>query len=535
MIVQEQSIPPRRYALSLSGGGVRSMLFCLGALRAVVEVVEKANARPDASIPATPDRITDIASVSGGSIATAYTFSRLDPADPTLTTAQFDAEVLKPAYDMLISRSMMWSSWPFKLVVAIVVVLLAGAAGMLVTRHLVVVFGVPAAIVLLLIWRTYVYFTKGFGWRREVLYGFAISLLAGAVVTMSALIAREYNLLLWHRMIAVGGLLLLFVFTVRFRGWALEQGMIKTILKPDAPNRGPKLRDVKSQAKLAITATDLTLGQAIYLTPGGIISGHGTADPGDFSLIRAARASATFPGVFPALFLPHLEFCRRGVLNENVPRQIALVDGGLYDNMGTEWLITHTDCEAQLVVVNASSNLAQKFTGFGSFGLGELSVLSRNQSIQYDASTAPRRRWLFAMFLMARLTRKVNRNSRKGMIVKIDGALDGWLKSFARPRAADPSMPDEIGPRAKDILKRINTENPLNTCWGVLAKANSRVGTSLDRVPKDDAQRLIRLGYLTTSVQLHVLEGTAEPVNVTLATLLSHVFSSTEGTTDVGV
>ncbi len=213
------------YALSLSGGGVRSMLFCLGALRAVVQAVENTNlSRTD---PKTFDRITDIASVSGGSIAMAFTFSRLDPTDPTLTTRQFDADVLQPAYDMLTSRSMMWSSWPFKIIVILVFALLAGAAGMLVPRPLVGVFGVPVAVTLLLIWRTYVYFANGFGWRREVLYGFAVSVFAGGCMVASAVLAREYDFLLWHRLIAVGVLLLLFVFVVRFRGWALEQGMIQ--------------------------------------------------------------------------------------------------------------------------------------------------------------------------------------------------------------------------------------------------------------------------------------------------------------------
>ncbi len=302
------------------------------------------------------------------------------------------------------------------------------------------------------------------------------------------------------------------------------------MLKAGEPNRGPKLSDIKSQARLAITATDLTLGQAIYLTPDDIISGHGKADPGDFSIIRAARASATFPGVFPALFLPHLDFCRNDVLNENAPKRIALLDGGVYDNMGTEWLIRHTRWGARLVVVNASSNLAPKFSGFDSFGLGELSVLSRNQSIQYDASTAPRRRWLLAMFQTARLTGVINRNSRKGTIVRIDGALNDWLTSFAEGED-DPAMPG-IQPRALAMLDQITTENPPNTCWGALAKANSRVGTSLDRVPVDDAKRLIQLGYLTTSVQLHVLEGTAAPANVTLETLLSDVFSGTGAATN---
>ena len=63
-------------------------------------------------------------------------------------------------------------------------VLVAGAVGMLVPRPFAAVFGVPAVLALLLIWRTYGYFTKGFGWRREVLYGVVVSLLAGTGMSL---------------------------------------------------------------------------------------------------------------------------------------------------------------------------------------------------------------------------------------------------------------------------------------------------------------------------------------------------------------
>ncbi|MDO8611969.1 MAG: hypothetical protein Q7R32_04000 [Dehalococcoidia bacterium] len=364
-----------KIAISLSGGGVRSMLFCLGALRAVLQALERANSGRDLTGPEDAlNRLTDVASVSGGSIASAYAFARLAPVLPAVTTEQFDSVVIKPAYTMVTTRSIMWSFWQFKIVVAVVVALLAVAGGLLVPSPLGLVIGIPVALFLCLTVFVTKYFTKGFGLRREAIYGLMLALLAGAAMFGTAYGAREAGLALYGRVGGVLLALLLVIFVIRLRGWALEQGMIAAMFPASTFRHGttgstPRLADIKSSARLVITATDLNAGQAIFLKPDGIQSSKwGIAQPGNLTLVRSARSSATFPGVFPALFLPRLQWVKHDRPNTNVPTRVALVDGGLYDNMGPKWLIEHTDHDTYLIVVNASGNLPPQYSGFDTYG-----------------------------------------------------------------------------------------------------------------------------------------------------------------------
>jgi predicted acylesterase/phospholipase RssA len=477
-------------AVSLSGGGVRAMLFGLGALRAVVQAAQGG------------DKITTVATVSGGSIGAAFAFARLRPTGFNLSADEYDEKVLGPAYRAITTRSMMWGVWPFWVVVAIVSLLLACVVGFLTPHSLAAEIGVPLVTGGLLALALLRYFTKDFGLRREALQGLVLAMAFGLVVAGVAFADAA----LWLRgagsVVALAAALLI----ARLRGSALEYGMQKALFSARDGVIAPLLRDVGFDTRLAITATNLNSGEALYLMPDRIQSwAWGKADTGDLRLVTAARASATFPGVFPALLLPHREFTE-GNLELKPPARLALVDGGLYDNMGTEWLIGHTSFKDYLVVVNASKNLQPTRGSFSFPILSELAVLGRNQSIQYDASTAPRRRWLVSMFMESSRTGRVNKESRRGTIVKIEGPVTAWLQSFANARIDDGRKQ-----RAASMLAALGQFAPDTAWWEKTAKANAAVATSLDRLPAKTARDLISLGYLTTMIQLHVLENWPKP------------------------
>lgn len=464
--------------VALSGGGVRALLYGLGALRAVVAGVERGA------------RLTALAGVSGGGIGAAYAAGRLDLA--TATTASYDAEVLRPAFQTITQRSLMWGTWHLWAVLAGVLLLVtSGAAFALGWIEPWPV--VPAALAVVLVLLVLAVFPR----PRERLIGIVVILPAAG----AALAICRMDLHAGVRLAVVAVAMALAVVVFGWRGAAIERGMRAALFPTNPP-----LTAVQGRTRLVLIATDLGSGEATYLTPGGVISWRwGRASARSIPLVRAARATATFPGAFPALHLGGLRFEHgRGP----APKRLALVDGGVYDNMGTEWYLRQGPERARrdvyTVVVNASRNLAPRTGGFGTFGIGELRVLAREQGIQYDVATAPRRRWLLSLF---------KRGTPPGTIVRIDKNICTWVEQFA---PADTG--DARAVRARAMLARLRgVADP--GVWERWATANPSVPTSLDRVSPATAADLVRAGYLATAVQLHILAGWPEPESVDAAGL----------------
>jgi predicted acylesterase/phospholipase RssA len=405
-------------AIALSGGGVRAMLFGLGALRAVIRA-------------RSADRtIAVLAAVSGGAMGAAYAASRIDVGSATVET--YDAQVLRPALRTITRRSLMFGTWHVPVLIAVLVAVLIVA----------VLFGA---------W--------GFGLPAYVRAA-AVAVSLASVIVMAG-----------------------------WRGIAIEEGIRSALFAED-----PFLSDVDQSTLLVLQATDLASGEATYLTPRGVRSWRwSTAPVGNLKLVRAARAAATFPVVFPAVHLGPLEFADR---DRGAPRKLALVDGGVYDNMGSEWLLNEdrTPRETYKIVVNASGNLSVSKTGFGTFGLGELRVLLREKDIQYDGTTAPRRRWLSALFRLG---------WQRGTLVRIDGDLHRWVKQFTNGN-------DERAARARSILGSMDAIADPGV-WLRWSENNPRVMTSLGRLKPSVALDLARAGYLVTAIQTHVLEAWPAP------------------------
>ena len=76
----------------------------------------------------------------------------------------------------------------------------------------------PALVTVLVVWRTYVYFSRGFGWRREGSYGVLASVVAGFAMLAAAFIARDADFHLWHRVLALASLLFATIFVANFPG-----------------------------------------------------------------------------------------------------------------------------------------------------------------------------------------------------------------------------------------------------------------------------------------------------------------------------
>ena len=375
-------------------------------------------------------QLTVLSAVSGGAIGAAFAASRVNLSSATL--AEYDEKVLKPAVWTVTHRSLMFGGRQVWVVALAALAALAG--GMLV--------GVC---------------------------GFGLDTIPRVAVAGAAICAVPPIL--------------------SFRGLAIERSMRDVLFGHDQP-----ITDVDSGTHLVLQTTDLTSGEATYLTSRGVSSYRWGEAPGAGpSLVRAARSAATFPVVFGPVRMRSPAFTGG---HEKAPGHLWFVDGGIYDNMGSEWLLNEkrTDKGVYMIVVNASRNLVTQRFPFYLPVIGELATLKREMDVQYDATTAPRRRWMRDLFRFG---------ARTGTLVAIDKRLTAWVRSFL-------DGPEPRRGRAL-AMKAVMDAAPGRAAFASWPDTNSAVKTNLGKVRLGSARDLVRAGYLGTAIQTHILDDWPAP------------------------
>jgi NTE family protein len=158
-----------------------------------------------------------------------------------------------------------------------------------------------------------------------------------------------------------------------------------------------RVADLPKAPDFIFTSTTLARGRAFWIAPrfvGSYDTGYVEPTPAGVSLGKAVAASAAFP---PSLTVVNLKTNGFGFPKWS-PKRVALVDGGVYDNLGLEWFQGWTEHALRpasaapkppfTIVVNASGLLTEKdrrFTAIGS--------LPRDLAIQYQQSLNLRVRW----------------------------------------------------------------------------------------------------------------------------------------------
>jgi hypothetical protein len=273
-----------------------------------------------------------------------------------------------------------------------------------------------------------------------------------------------------------------------------------------------RLAEIHTGLDHVFCATDLHAGEHFYFS-GRFVGAYrfGVGEPADLPLDVAVQASAAFPGAFPVSWVRLGPFDLSGGPEEDT-RTLALVDGGVYDNMGDQWgqgLARRSEEWAQtadlepadeLVVVSASAGLA-----FGSVWklrlplLGGLLTLLRDKSVLYDNGNSVRREALVSRFnLAAKKGRGLN-----GSLVHIEQS------PFLVPKAyeeADGYWP-ERAQRARAAKQRLLAGATTETAWDEIAKANARVKTTLFALSREDTARLLYHAYVLAMADLHVILG----------------------------
>lgn len=269
------------------------------------------------------------------------------------------------------------------------------------------------------------------------------------------------------------------------RKWALRAA--KARLRGDRRGRGLVLGDVLGElyrteniaqlppgVQAIFNSTDLGTGRAFRMCRdfiGGFGFGY-PAPPADLKLGTAVAASAAFPFVFAPVLL-----ATDGLGLETAPPVLALVDGGVYDNLGLEWFQGWNESRRPAAAVPADFLLAANASGPLlplEAPFGGLRALKREKSVQYAQTLNVRIRW-YVEWLLERED-------------KIKGVYLGILRD---PRLGVDREKKPIDPAFYEGALSKTFVEPL-----------ARLRTDLDRFHAEEAALLSYHGYWSLHARL---------------------------------
>ena len=355
--------------------------------------------------------------------------------------------------------------------------------------------------------------------RRGTVFGAWQAVAYVSFMALAGLAALAALLLAWLLPLAPGlQALVLVVSVLALAGLASLRGRVcvlaydRTLFRPDG--KSTRLGSIHDGLDHVFCATDLHAGEDVYFSRRFVSSYRfGRGVPGDLPLSAAVQASAAFPGAFPVAWLPTRRHAFAGGAEPAAAkaRWMALVDGGVYDNMAEQWargmeerLRRDPDRDAgfrdaeELVIVNSSAGL--EWSDIRSLRipvLGELLTLLRDKSVLYDNGNSLRRQGMVDRFELAQ-------RSGEGL----RGALVHISQSPFRVPRAFHGRGGERAERAEAALEALLSGAPdAEERWAEDAKANAAVATTL--VPFDAATsaRLLHHAYVLAMVNLHVILG----------------------------
>lgn len=432
----------RDLGVALSGGGHRATAFGLGVLLALVD-------------QGLNERVTSVSSVSGGSIANGIAMA--GPDYGTVGTAEFERHIA-PALGAISDRG----------------ILLGGAPATRGYFRLLIV----SAVVAILAWVACFVTVIGHWW-------------VAAIITF--VVAAVAGLFAWR--------------WFGLRSVRTERAIDTELLG----GRSLSLADVRSSSSSVhhvLCTTELQTGTSVYFT-NRLVYGYGfsgTTTPVDLRLATAIQASACVPGAFAPRVLPLTSLGLQGA------GRLVLVDGGVYDNMADEWEYGYRsrakswpmvkDAQAAAAAILLVANASGGWNDLKPIGVGrmrvELAGVLRSKDVQYDVSTAHRRRALAAMF------RDDDDKTPNGAFAQIAASPYDITEQFAtRPNW----RPDSLSTRAGEAKQFLDSAGYTVEGWKDWVRMTSGVPTTLAPLGRDTTAALLEHGYVLTLVNMYVLHG----------------------------
>ena len=232
---------------------------------------------------------------------------------------------------------------------------------------------------------------------------------------------------------------------------------------------GSKLSALSPQCRFIFNSANLTTGVRFGFESdvvGDYVIGNVTTASLKMNLAIAVACSAAVPGFFPPYEVKAKFPC-------GLKRPPKVVDGGVYENTGTEPLSRLAPDEHCLVVLNSGGVF--RTGGFGS--LPVVRDLMRSESLLYRQSTALRTRSLVERFKLW--------EGRGGSRAAPPAALQGVLFALSTTVSATPEWLAGRPQQTPDMLDYL-----------------ARLKTSFGRFSLDDCRELIYRGWWLTGATL---------------------------------
>jgi hypothetical protein len=304
------------------------------------------------------------------------------------------------------------------------------------------------------------------------------------------------------RFTAFVGVLILLGLVAGMRGLVISRAFADTLFSPGGSTT--PLSAVNNSLDHVICTADLHAGENVYFSGRFVCSYRfGWGEPGDLPLHVAVQCSAALPGVMPPRWVRTSR--HKFVDGEGEGKRadwMALVDGGVYDNMADQWSLGINRRKArwpelakglreidELIIVNASAGLEWAEVWKIRLPLiGEVIALLKDKSILYDNGNTVRREWALDRF-----------KSRQppGVVVNIPRSPLSTADHFVRGS-------DDAATRAKAVLALLE---PDRADWEAAAQRCATASTNLS--PMDEALTidLLRHAYVLTMANAHVVFG----------------------------
>lgn len=436
-----------RMGVALSGGGLRASLFSLGVLIGLVDCGMNR-------------QVTQMASVSGGSITSAAV---AQVCDYSKESPQSFATVSRALAKALCNQGAFFLSW---------------SALREMARSIVptVLKALPAFVV-------------------------PVAFIAGIIGSLNQRWDLHPGQWPWV-WIALGVAVLLLFGLAQRRGWFQEAMYSATLAQMwDSTRRRRKLPELAASATTHVfIATDLVSGQPVYFARNFVACpafGWGTSD--DIAIASAVHASAAFPVLFPPRRMRRKKFrFEDGAAPPPYPRLLKLSDGGVHNNLGTDWFrvlaAPGTDPRVRFGGQIESSQLTQVTrqvvvnAGAASGGLHRVpwfNVVRRTMSILYDNTVQPR---LDAL----------RQPGHEGAVV-----IDIAESPYHLARRYSETLSSDARDRAETMRATLAERD--ERYWLAFARQTSEAPTTLSRMGLESGARMVMHGYLSAVVAMHVL------------------------------
>jgi predicted acylesterase/phospholipase RssA len=310
-----------------------------------------------------------------------------------------------------------------------------------------------------------------------------------------------------------------FVWLLSIRGKICRKAFAEILFSKS--NKQPLLINSLSNDNInhIICATELHAGEHIYFSSNFVYSyrcGFGSSE--STTLAEVVQASAAFPPLLPPVKVNSFPFHFTGGQSD-IPHKLILTDGGVYNNMGDQWIVGLQERKERssdikkvafdadsIILVNSTATI--KRTPMSWFNkiplLGEGTIFYRivcslfDQTTTTTTTTTTRRKTLFTNFKNSLITGK----GVRGIMVMLEQTpfqmLD-WMKNTTEPelekqRERTISVLDKL---PKDYRKE----------WDTIKEISLKARTTFKVINQLTAENLLYHAFIVAMINAHIILG----------------------------